>query len=94
MKDSSQIFPFFFSGKSNLLDLNGIDLPSQLKLSESYDFESKPTILFHFNLFKHLVNHKVKCLKISKTMLIFSDDKIRSVWVATVLLLVLVGTNI
>ena len=32
MKESSQIFPFFFLDKSNLLDLNGIDLPSQLKL--------------------------------------------------------------
>ena len=32
MKDNSQILPFFFLDKSNLLDLNGIDLPSQLKL--------------------------------------------------------------
>ena len=33
MKESSQNFPFFFLDKSNLLDLNGIDLPPQLKLS-------------------------------------------------------------
>ena len=32
-----------FSDKSNLLDFNGIDLRSQLKLLESYDFKSKLT---------------------------------------------------
>ena len=43
MKESSQIFPFFSLDKSKLLDLNGIDLPSQLNLLESYDFKSKLT---------------------------------------------------
>ena len=43
MKENSQIFPFFFFDKSQLLQLNGIDLPSQLKLLESYDVKSKLT---------------------------------------------------
>ena len=43
MKERSQIFPFFFLDKSKLLDLNGTDLPSQLKLSGSYDFKSRLT---------------------------------------------------
>ena len=61
MKDNSQIFPFFFLDKSNLLDLNGIDLPSQLKLLESYDFKSKLTnmpSLHDFDMDENLI-HKV-----------------------------------
>ena len=61
MKESSQIFPFFFLDKFNLLELNGIDLPSQLKLSESYDFKSKLTnmpSLHDFDMNENLI-HKV-----------------------------------
>ena len=31
MKENSEIFPHFFLDKSQLMELNGIDLPSQLK---------------------------------------------------------------
>ena len=61
MKENSQIFPFFFLDKSNLLDLNGIDLPSQLKLLESYDFKSELTnmpSLHDFDMDENLI-HKV-----------------------------------
>ena len=61
MRESSQIFPFFFLDKSNLLDLNEIDLSSQLKLSESYDFKSKLTnmpSLHDFDMDENLT-HKV-----------------------------------
>ena len=61
MKENSQLFPFFFLDKSNLLDLNGIDLPSQLKLLESYDFKSKLTnmpSLHDFDMDENLI-HKV-----------------------------------
>ena len=61
MKESSQIFPFFFLDKFNLLESNGIDLPSQLKLSESYDFKAKLTnmpSLHDFGMDENLI-HKV-----------------------------------
>ena len=32
MKENSEIVPFFYLDKHELHDLNGIDLPSQLKL--------------------------------------------------------------
>ena len=41
MKENAHMFPFFFLDKHEILDLNGIDLPSHLKLLESYDFKSK-----------------------------------------------------
>ena len=41
MKENSEIFPHFFLDKSQLLELNGIDLPSQLKFLESYDIKSR-----------------------------------------------------
>ena len=37
MKENSEIVPFFFLDKHELLDLNGIDFPSQLKLLGSYE---------------------------------------------------------
>ena len=43
MKQNSQIIPLFFLDKSELLELNGIDLPSQLSSLESYKLESKLT---------------------------------------------------
>ena len=61
MKENSQIFPFFFFDKSQLLQLNGIDLPSQLKLLESYDVKSKLTSmpgLHDFDTDENLI-HKV-----------------------------------
>ena len=61
MKENSQIFPFFFFDKSQLLQLNGIDLPSQLKLLESYDVKSKLTSmpgLHDFDMDENLI-HKV-----------------------------------
>ena len=58
MKESSQIFPFFFLDKSNLLDLNGIDLPSQLKLLESYGFKSTYQYPHDFDMDENLI-HKV-----------------------------------
>ena len=41
MKENSQIYPFYFLDKSDLLELNGIDLPSQLELLGSYEFKSR-----------------------------------------------------
>ena len=41
MEENSQIYPYFFLDKSELLDLNGIDLPSQLNFLESYEIKSK-----------------------------------------------------
>ena len=41
MKENAHTFPFFFLDNHEVLDLNGIDLPSHLKLLESYDFKSK-----------------------------------------------------
>ena len=41
MKENAHTFPFFFLDKHEVLDLNEIDLPSHLKLLESYDFKSK-----------------------------------------------------
>ena len=61
MKESSQNFLFFFLDKSNLSDLNGIELPSQLKLLESYEFKSKLTnmpSLHDFDMDENLI-HKV-----------------------------------
>ena len=58
MKEDSRIFPFFFFDKSQLLQLNGIDLPSQLKLLESYDVKSKLTSmpgLHDFNMDENLI---------------------------------------
>ena len=61
MKENSQIFPFFFFDKSQLLQLNGIDLPSQLKLRAFYDVKSKLTSmpgLHDFDMDENLI-HKV-----------------------------------
>ena len=41
MKENSQIFPFYFLDKSDILELNGIDLPSQLELLGSYQLKSR-----------------------------------------------------
>ena len=41
MKKKLKYFPFFFLDKSELHDLNGIYLPSQLKLLESYELKFK-----------------------------------------------------
>ena len=41
MKENSQIFPFSFLDKIELLELNGVDLPSHLKLLGNYDIKSK-----------------------------------------------------
>ena len=41
MKENAHTFPFFFLDEHEILDLNGIDLPSHLKLLESYGFKSK-----------------------------------------------------
>ena len=38
---NSEIVPFFFLDKHELLDLNGIELPSQLKLLGSYELNSR-----------------------------------------------------
>ena len=43
MKQNSQFIPLFLLHKSELLELNGIDLPSQLSSSESYELKSKLT---------------------------------------------------
>ena len=43
MKQNSQFIPLFFLDKSELLELNGIDLPSQLSSLESY--ELNPSLL-------------------------------------------------
>ena len=40
MEENSQIYPYFFLDKSELLDLNCIDLPSQLNFLESYEIKS------------------------------------------------------
>ena len=45
MKENSEIVPFFFLDTHELLDLNGIDLPSQLKLLGSYELKSKLKIM-------------------------------------------------
>ena len=61
MKENLQIFPFFFFDKSQLLQLNGTDLPSLLKLLESYDVKSKLTSvlgLHDFDMDENLI-HKV-----------------------------------
>ena len=61
MKENSEIFPHFFLDKSQLLELNGIDLPSQLKFLESYDIKSRlmnmPN-LHDFDMDENLI-HKV-----------------------------------
>ena len=41
MKENSQIFPFYFLDKSDILQLNDIDLPSQLELLGSYELKSR-----------------------------------------------------
>ena len=41
VKENSEIVPFFFLDSHELLDLNGIALPSQLKLLGSYELKSK-----------------------------------------------------
>ena len=59
MKEDSQIFPFFIFDKSQLLQLNGIALPSQLKLLESYDVKSKLTSmpgLHDFDMDENLIH--------------------------------------
>ena len=43
MKQNSQFTPLFFLDKSKLLELNGIDQPSQLSSLESYELKSKLT---------------------------------------------------
>ena len=61
MKRNSNIFPYFFIDKSELRDLNGTDLPFQLKFIESYEIKS---ILSHmpnlqdFDMDENLI-HKV-----------------------------------
>ena len=61
MKENSEIFPHFFLDKSQLLELNGIDLPSQLTFLESYDIKSRlmnmPN-LHDFDMDENLI-HKV-----------------------------------
>ena len=69
MKENSQIFPFFFLDKSDLLELNGIDLPSQLELLRSYELISrlaKLPNLQDFDMDENLI-HAVnsKCYDIS-----------------------------
>ena len=61
MEENSQIYPYFFLDKSEMLDLNGIDLPSQLNFLESYEIKSKLTNmpnLHDFDMDDNL-NHKV-----------------------------------
>ena len=82
MKENSQIFPSSFD-KSQLLQLNGIDLPSQLKLLESYDVKSKPTSmpgLHDFDMDENLI-HKVnskylyiiRCLLLKYRLIFFTS---------------------
>ena len=75
MKENSQIFPFFFLDKIELLELNGVDLPSHLKLLGNYDIKSKlanmPN-LNDFDLDENLI-HKVN----SNYQDIISFQKIR-----------------
>ena len=68
MEENSQIYPYFFLDKSELLDLNGIDLPSQLNFLEPYEIKSKLTNmpnLHDFDMDGNLI-HKVnsKCFDI------------------------------
>ena len=59
MKENAHTFPFFFLDKHEILDLNGIDLPSHLKLLESYDFKSKLKSmpdLQEFDMDENLIN--------------------------------------
>ena len=61
MEENSQFYPYFFLDKSELLDLNGIDLPSQLNFLESYEIKSKLTDmpnLHDFDMDNNLI-HKV-----------------------------------
>ena len=61
MKQNSQFIPLFFLDKSELLELNGIDLPSQLSSLESYELKSKLThmpSLQDFDMDENLI-HKV-----------------------------------
>ena len=68
MKESFQIFPFFFLDKSNLLDLNGIDLPSQLKLLESCDFKSRLTNMPSLHDFDKVNSDYYNIITFPKTM--------------------------
>ena len=74
-EENSQIFPFFFLDKIELLELNGVDLPSHLKLLGNYDIKSKlanmPN-LNDFDLDENLI-HKVN----SNYQDIISFQKIR-----------------
>ena len=59
MKENSQIFPFYFLDKSDLLELNGIDLPSQLELLGSYELKSRSAKLpnlQHFDMDENLIH--------------------------------------
>ena len=61
MKQNSEFIPFFFLDKSELFELNGIDLPSQLSFLESYELKSKLTNmpnLHDFDMDENLI-HKV-----------------------------------
>ena len=61
MNTNLNIFPYFFLDKSDLHELNGIDLPSQLKFLESYELKSKLSNmpnLQDFDMDKNLT-HKV-----------------------------------
>ena len=61
MKQNSQSIPLFFLDKSELLELNAIDLPSQLSSLESYKLISKLThmpSLQDFDMDENLI-HKV-----------------------------------
>ena len=59
MEENAHTSPFFFLDKHEILDLNGIDLHSHLKLLESYDFKSKlksmPN-LQEFDMDENLIN--------------------------------------
>ena len=41
IKENSEIFPLHLLDKSELLDLYGVDLPSQLKFREFYELRSR-----------------------------------------------------
>ena len=61
MEQNSQFIPLFFLDKSELLELNGIDLPSQLSSLESCELKSKLThmpSLQDFDMDENLI-HKV-----------------------------------
>ena len=50
MKENSEIVPFFFLDTHELLDLNGIDLPSQPKPLGSYELKSRLKTMPNFTM--------------------------------------------